>query len=219
MHKNKEIKSEKNVLLDIARGCAIVLVVFGHCIQCGSGEIYFSEARFFGNIVFKAIYSFHMPLFMLVSGYLFYGTNCKKSLKKIFMGKVKSLLVPILAWNLLYNIRALQFMDFFNWLKYYWTITSGSFWFLWVVFFASILSAMIERCGKNKLWIYPMVFGLSFIIPDQHNLELFKFMYPFFFLGFLYARYKDEIVLDSKMTLPVSGISWLLLLLFYNYER
>ncbi len=46
---------------DIAKGVAIILVVVGHSIQ-------FHLSEFDDNPVFRAIYSFHMPLFMAVSG-------------------------------------------------------------------------------------------------------------------------------------------------------
>lgn len=50
--------------IDVLKGFAILLVVLGHAIY----ETY-SE----NNIVFRMIYSFHMPLFMFLSGlpYLF----------------------------------------------------------------------------------------------------------------------------------------------------
>lgn len=49
---------------DLLKGIAIFLVVWGHTIQYGgSGSI------FFDNKAFIFIYSFHMPLFLLISGY------------------------------------------------------------------------------------------------------------------------------------------------------
>ena len=60
---------EKNrFYIDFVKGIAIFLMLWGHCIQfCAVGDF-----DFFENWVFKLIYSFHMPLFMLVSGYLFF---------------------------------------------------------------------------------------------------------------------------------------------------
>ena len=59
----------RNYYIDAAKGLAIFLMLWGHCIQsCVVG----SDVDFFENTVFKAIYSFHMPLFMLISGYLFF---------------------------------------------------------------------------------------------------------------------------------------------------
>lgn len=68
---NEAIISKRNSYLDIAKSLGIILVVIGHCIQYGSGSLYFEKELYFYNILFKFIYSFHMPLFMLISGYLF----------------------------------------------------------------------------------------------------------------------------------------------------
>lgn len=58
---------QRNNHIDIIKGLAIFLVIWGHIVQdtAGNADIYFD------NIVFKVIYSFHMPLFMLVSGYVY----------------------------------------------------------------------------------------------------------------------------------------------------
>ena len=61
----------RNKFVDVLKATAIFLVVMGHCIQYGSGNDYYVECTFFENSLFKFIYSFHMPLFMLISGYLF----------------------------------------------------------------------------------------------------------------------------------------------------
>lgn len=58
----------RNLFIDALRGISIFLVLWGHSIQ------YFSagEINYFNNFVFRFIYSFHMPLFFLISGYVFY---------------------------------------------------------------------------------------------------------------------------------------------------
>lgn len=62
---------KRDIFYDIVKGIAIVLVVFGHCIQYGSGEHYENARLFMDEWLYKLIYSFHMPLFALISGYFF----------------------------------------------------------------------------------------------------------------------------------------------------
>lgn len=57
------IVERRNQQLDIVKGFAIVLVVLGHAIQ-------YTYRDFDNLFVFRLIYSFHMPLFMFVSGML-----------------------------------------------------------------------------------------------------------------------------------------------------
>ena len=54
------------------------LVIWRHSIQ----YCYAGEQAFFENPVFKFIYGFHMPLFMIISGYLFFGSCQKYNNKK-----------------------------------------------------------------------------------------------------------------------------------------
>jgi fucose 4-O-acetylase-like acetyltransferase len=58
--------------LAILQGWAMLWVVVGHSFlgTAGSGPRW-------ENALFKFAYSFHMPLFMLISGWLFYYTRLK----------------------------------------------------------------------------------------------------------------------------------------------
>ena len=51
----------RDLFLDIAKGLAIILVVVGHVVQG-------SATNFDDLLWFKVIYSFHMPLFVFLSG-------------------------------------------------------------------------------------------------------------------------------------------------------
>ena len=82
--------------VDNVRGFAIYLVVLGHCIQYASHEGY----DFANNIVFKLIYSFHMPLFMLLTGYLFWYTLSKYSFWNGIVAKLKGIMIPCMTWGL-----------------------------------------------------------------------------------------------------------------------
>lgn len=92
-------RDEREALPDILRGFAIILVVFGHCIQEGSGETYRAELSYFSDRLYQFIYSFHMPLFMLVSGYLGWYSikRCTsgKCCLEVLKGRASALLVPI----------------------------------------------------------------------------------------------------------------------------
>lgn len=87
----KEFQSNKLNYLSIVKGVAIFLMLWGHCIQCCTNERF----DFFEDNVFKFIYSFHMPLFMLVSGYLFYFSFSKRNLSELLKHRIQGLLQPI----------------------------------------------------------------------------------------------------------------------------
>ena len=68
--------------IDVAKGLTIILVVSGHLLQTYSNNL---------DFVFKLIYSFHMPVFFILSGYLM---NAKKDFNQFLKSKSKSLLFP-----------------------------------------------------------------------------------------------------------------------------
>ena len=76
-HTHINLSDKKRVdYIDIARGIAIILMVIGHCI---------------GRWPRKIIFSFHMPLFIIVSGMFF---KEDKKLKDIVWNLLKKLIVP-----------------------------------------------------------------------------------------------------------------------------
>ena len=58
-----ERDNKREAFLDILKCFAIFLVLYGHSIQ------YLTPQHFENCILFKFIYSFHMPLFAMISGY------------------------------------------------------------------------------------------------------------------------------------------------------
>jgi fucose 4-O-acetylase-like acetyltransferase len=71
----------------IAKGIGIILVVVGH-FDPRNSPIYWSETR-------RIIYTFHMPLFFILSGYLY--VNGKYSYLDLVTNKVQRLLFPFFA--------------------------------------------------------------------------------------------------------------------------
>lgn len=80
--------------VDIAKGIGISLVVLGH-----------TQFHLLRNI----IYSFHMPLFFFISGYLCLQKKLELSFKEYFIKIVKNLYIPFLKFSLFY----LFFNNFF----------------------------------------------------------------------------------------------------------
>ena len=86
--------SNRNSSIDIARGIGILLVVLGHAIRPEMLNTPWCE------FLFLLIYSLHMPLFFVLSGYTFALTYRKYLAEpSTFLRKRgKSLLIPLLSW-------------------------------------------------------------------------------------------------------------------------
>lgn len=90
MTRNTEIENKRTgkriQYVDCAKGIAIILVIFGHVVEW----IYPNNL---GNIFHNIIYSFHMPLFFVLSG-LTYSDEKNKCFKQFVVKKIKTLMIP-----------------------------------------------------------------------------------------------------------------------------
>ena len=193
---NKQPKS-RNTSVDLIKAFAIIMMVWGHCIEYGSGALFIERKLFFDVNIFKFIYSFHMPLFMLISGYLF-GISVKKYLiKDVFIKKIKSLLVPLFFWSLisfcLWGLSLIHdgnyVLSAFGLVKKFIVIFVSNLWFLWALFWNICIVLVIRHFFKDSLLIYSLVFLLTFFLSDSFNFHLYKWMYPYFVSGYLYRIY------------------------------
>ncbi len=129
--------------IDFIRGIAVFLMLWGHCIQHFSTQ----QTDFYEDHVFRFIYSFHMPLFMMISGYLFFESARKRNLKEIIEHKGKGILYPILMFsainwflsNFIYYILRRDFAALLTGFKL------DGLWFLWSVLSCSIALAFVIK--------------------------------------------------------------------------
>jgi len=84
-----EGEGRRDLSIDVAKALLIILMIAGH----------FEIDRPLRNF----IYSFHMPAFILLSGYLFKPEACK-NLKKSILRAVKTLLLPYAAYSVIFVI-------------------------------------------------------------------------------------------------------------------
>ncbi|MBQ3528230.1 MAG: acyltransferase [Clostridia bacterium] len=73
--------------LDSAKGFAIILVVLGHMALGITTAGMFKESGVWLEALERFIYSFHMPLFWIVSGYTFYLAYCKNREERAYRYK------------------------------------------------------------------------------------------------------------------------------------
>jgi fucose 4-O-acetylase-like acetyltransferase len=222
---------KREVYPDIIKGVAIITVVLGHNIQFGSGGAYYTEELYYSNWVYKMIYSFHMPLFMLVSGYFFARTiNNMSYSAKIFITRITKLLVPILVWSLLpFSIKIMKAIwasqtiganDFVVW---YLNVIVSNLWFLWAVLLCSLIVLYIHVKLDDNIWAYIIICLASMFIPDALNSHYYKYMFPYFVVGYLW-NYRSDIShkflnrIDDKKWVFMLGIviSYGILYAFFN---
>lgn len=78
---------------------AIFLVVYGHCILHLQNHSYDIKE----NIIYRFVASFHMPLFMAISGY-FGSKQFNLKFADYFTKKWKRLIVPSITFGVLFSL-------------------------------------------------------------------------------------------------------------------
>ena len=223
------MQKERNMYLDILKAVSIILVVIGHCIQYGSGMQYLTYGTCLYNPVFIFIYSFHMPLFMLISGFLFSYSLKNKTTKGILFSKIKQIIIPLACWSfiatIIQTVKALTGVSSsqvsFIWicqtlLSSFW----GGPWFLWALWWCSLCVILGKKLFKDNAIYYVILLIITFVTPDKNNIALYKFMFPFFLLGYIFNHYDLKTKLKKIYTHKAFEFSCLIIfiLLLKHYD-
>lgn len=151
--------SERDNSISILKGIGIILVIIGH--SCCPPLLY------------SIIYSFHMPLFFIASGYFFKEKYLTQK-KTFVVNKIKKLYLPFVIWsvvflllhNLFYKVGIinslygtqsgttshwypikeilLSFVDIVTRMNSYEQFLLGAYWFLRSLFIGSILFCLVS---------------------------------------------------------------------------
>lgn len=178
--------------IDAIKGILILLVIIGHCIQYGNGYYYLDNELFYNDFMFRSIYSFHMPMFMIVSGYLFCFSN-NKPLQVVMLSKLKTIGAPFVffcsiiyfIWWFSNGLTKFYFSDFLMKMRY-------NMWFLSSVLMNCIIVGIVTHMFKKySSLIISSLFLLLFFVSDSIISAPHKYMCFFFFVGY-YLNKKSE---------------------------
>ena len=217
----------KEKRINLIKAMGILFVIIGHAIQYGSGNQVLIGGQFFEDGIFKFIYSFHMPLFMLVSGYLFFNTIEKYQGWKLWENRWNRLGIPILAWAFFPFIELLLQKEEITVLTIVKSIIRAVIlnpWFLWAVLLSSIAVIIGNRYFRDNKFIYLLGFIFIFITPDLYNLHLYKYMYPYFVIGYFFKKEEKKIkekidpIINSRLYGWVITLIYAILWMVYPRE-
>lgn len=90
---------QRDARFDLVKAIAIYLVVLGHVIQNALSDN--GGDAFFSHPLFEFIYTFHMPLFFVISGY-FAQRALTRPLIRLVADKILQLVLPAVAFRIVY---------------------------------------------------------------------------------------------------------------------
>lgn len=176
--------------IDELKALAIILVVMGHVLI----------SRFLPqfSVWHEAIYSFHMPLFMFLSGlFAFKATEAvdRGIIREYVVNKARQLLLPALVGG--GGILCLFHRE--NFITQYLLRGGAYYWYL-ITLFEFLIVFMMARCISKKyfyglaaipylaIWLIPS----SSILADVLSKDHFVFTYPFFVYGHVFHKYRMQ---------------------------
>ena len=228
MQLSKNTKTDRSIYIDVVKAFSIILVVIGHNIQFGCGEFFLSEQLFYDSRLYQVIYSFHMPLFTIISGYLFYYTAKKYPVKRIIINKTRGLLLPVISWSSIpvsIILAKVGINGNIGWdlIPLILSTVYHNLWFLWAILFCVLVTLVVKYICKDSTIVYGVLVVLFLITPDFYNFHLYKYVYPYFVVGYFGAKVgiKDRIKNHQKMesiVVCVLVLSYLTLIQFFSKE-
>ena len=204
--------------MDLLKCFAIFSVLVGHSTEQLSGGL------FWDHPVWEFIYTYHMPLFMFVSGFFFlsslrrgYGEMARRKLLQL---GVPSLTAYAIACTIMLaagvtaiaDLCELSFNGFMN-----------CVWFLKCLLFCYLLMHPICR-WVQKDWVAAIAATVLVILIPGTEIVNLNFMLPMFCLGMICGNRQEEIERHRRLWLAASIILFGVLLCFWSghltvYER
>ena len=208
----------RNSAIDIVKGVGILAVIVGHCIP-------------YDCWAYKFIYTFHMPLFFIVAGFLYKPTTL---LKSKFIADFRRLIVPYLIialsftiyllikendklFALKYSLIATLWATGWNHASLIWSTAPhiGIAWFLPSLFWCRQFYNFIYTKAKYRWWI---IFCISLIttLIDYYLINL-----PLGFLTgssamvfYLIGHCSHHIKIKRQYLIIVGAVCWIIQLNF-----
>ncbi len=200
--------------IDAAKGIGITLVVLGHAFRPGMLEVAWCD------FLFRLIYSIHMPLFFVLSGFTFALTYRKHltSPASFLQKRTKTLLIPLLTWGTViylcflfayqipYFAQMLSSADFewvdplrYLYLMFVWENPyAAHLWYVWVLLVITLLAYFCAKLLKDSpRWqtVFALLslpcYAAALLLPIPTAIRKMLAYMLFFAAGILFAKFPD----------------------------
>ncbi len=208
--------------IDRAKALTIILVVIGHIAARDKpdGTEWYSLLQFL-------IYSFHMPFFMYLAGYVYFHSGNAIGPRPTYWGYVGRravrLLVPFLAVGILivlgkFSMQAIMHVD--NWAgnmgaslrALVWDTSHSpaeSIWFVFVLFVYCVSVPLLLRVARHSIWILLAAAVIAYIlsaylllVPAYVYLDRIATYFIFFLIGGLVQSRPGALAFIDRAFVP-----------------
>jgi len=213
------------VYLDSLKGVLILLVVLGHSIQASMAKL---GLNCLDDYLWNLIYSFHMPAFISISGFLAYRKNVvgggRFDWLRFTWRRFRQLMIPFFLWSVALFLVNRNVDQIYDYIIY----PQKSLWFLWALFFIAVLFAGIDQVA-NKLKIrqeiamvicWLILVGVMFVMPDAKlfGVEYVTYYFFYYVLGYYLHKYSEYLTIRNCFLIVVIGMLWFALGSIYSTQ-
>ncbi|RST75312.1 acyltransferase family protein [Siminovitchia acidinfaciens] len=182
---------KRDFYFDNAKILLIFLVVFGHFLQS------YIHSSLFISSLYNFIYTFHMPAFILISGFFAKGIYEKGYITKI----TKKLIIPYILFQIVYAV-FYYFSHSKNTFKFELFQPHWSLWFLISLFCWNIMLLVFNRLKPKYALSIALLAGLVAgyfdWISTYFSLSRTFVFFPFFLVGFYLKKEHFKALRQSR---------------------
>lgn len=211
--------------IDVAKGIGIFFVVLGHVLP-GLVKANIATGEFF-IYVHSVIYSFHMPLFMFLSGIFVVSSITKYGGRKFFISKLDTIFYPYVFWMIFQGLFEVILSKYTNGNASLFDVFSlwiprSQFWYLYALFLFMTFFLLVYyfvRYWTFLLLPASFLLYLLFGTDDIKVLSFFNRFLVFFMMGSLFGIMlpKLEYLIGNRYSALTFVITAIMMQYYYHF--
>lgn len=202
-------KPKRQIEFDLLKAIAIYLVILGHIIQ------YITDDYFYNNDLWCVIYTFHMPLFLIISGYFYnINGNTHQNNQSFIRHKFYQLIYPGIIIAIMIVI--IDLLRGHKYLHFPLRLFFCELWFLkalFIIFCICTLYKILKQWQYKLLLLSSTIFIFFYFPFDYWGIS---YAFPFFLTGIIIRNNYNRIEENTKSILLYSFIVFIITSLFWN---
>lgn len=206
-----DISGKRIKWVDSLKGFAIICVVLGHVVKGYLDRNMFPNNRIAMHNICNVVYSFHMPLFFMLSGFLFARAYCTGSSPKCLLKKnsyknqIFNLILLYIVYDVLFGFSKMIFAGYvenkvtFIDILMIWAKPIQLFWYLYVLIVLYAVFALKKIRNADFYYILPLLFGCAFLSNFMFKTSFFQINSILYYELFFYLGIHLEEILENNV--------------------
>jgi len=212
---------KREIWIDYLKAITIIMVIIGHCLDGYLKAGMFPESATAFSVMRCFIYSYHMPLFFVISGYTFSiaYTDARNELSTgKFVKQLLNLFLLYFIWAIVLWVIKMLTSSVVNTqygitdLKRMFVVPLGNYWYLYVLTILYFLTGIFKTYKWNKLILFMATFIMAILSLGLHNAGVLHYtphrvIYNLFFFSTGIVLCKNRNLIKNKAIFIIMSIT------------